>query len=64
MCNPIAESIDGITAIKQALPDFQTVMELSFDNEELKDDMFVIFHLIIYLHNFFHSIKCYENKLI
>ena len=29
------------STIKQEMPDFQTLMELSLDNEELKDDMLV-----------------------
>ena len=35
------ESIEDKPTIKQEMPDFQTLMELSLDNEELKDNMLV-----------------------
>ena len=35
------EMVEDRPTIKQEMPDFQTLMELSLDNEELKDNMLV-----------------------
>ena len=35
------ESIEDKPTIKQEMPDFQTLMELSLDNQELKENMLV-----------------------
>ena len=59
------ESIEDKPTIKQEMPDFQTLMELSLDNEELKENMLVdIPYDYISSYFFLHSIKCYKNILI